>query len=529
MLISDLIARELVDEVDFALKSNRPCSYTRSSAQMDSVLPDLSVRGFMQPIYACRTCASVAGAPVGVCEPCMLRCHAEHDVHEVGVRRMFRCDCPTDRCGARCQAQPAGEPDAHLPVNGSNAYGHNFEEKWCSCNGAYDKERDTMMQCVCCDEWYHERHLPGFTSTLEPEGVVCHCCVQKHPFLRCFARYDSRSCSKLAPGAEATGIMQPWVVCLTCTRGADDGRGVCMACAAACHAGHVLGVPRISVFACDCTDLCATCTHVAAAAAVSVHESPVLVDAAAMPELSEGSSATPVKLAAAASVASSTPVASSVHTPATPGDETFICPPDPAALWCASRAVAVSEDTPAAHHNFVDKVCIFLAEEDDLLLRLCRCLPCMRAYADARVITWFVGDTDDMDAVEVGVQPPSAAAAATAAASAASAPASVPSAAERQAALAFVMAGSLSGAQLRLLFPSLPADFRTSYEKGLDALQTMPHTEQLNALHAYNEMSSEVMPYLRQIADTGRAITEADIRVLFERMKSNRRVRSRME
>ena len=45
--------------------------------------------------------------------------------------------------------------------NEDNTYGQNFEAKFCRCHRLYDakSERETMVQCVVCEDWYHESCL----------------------------------------------------------------------------------------------------------------------------------------------------------------------------------------------------------------------------------------------------------------------------------------------------------------------------------------------------------------------------------
>lgn len=45
--------------------------------------------------------------------------------------------------------------------NENNTYGQNFQGKFCRCHRPYDakRERETMVQCVLCEDWYHESCL----------------------------------------------------------------------------------------------------------------------------------------------------------------------------------------------------------------------------------------------------------------------------------------------------------------------------------------------------------------------------------
>lgn len=64
----------------------------------------------------------------------------------------FRCDCGTKRLPAECKLLPKDPTQA----NEANAYDHNFEGRFCTC----DKEEGavqncTMAQCSVCEDWYH--------------------------------------------------------------------------------------------------------------------------------------------------------------------------------------------------------------------------------------------------------------------------------------------------------------------------------------------------------------------------------------
>lgn len=101
----------------------------------------------------------------------MLRCHSEHEVVEVGLRRNFRCDCATGRSTVHCQALPVSSAsiaggtvhtsaaedggEAHVIMSHceQNAYGQNFDNRFCSCHREYTAARDELIQCIACDEW----------------------------------------------------------------------------------------------------------------------------------------------------------------------------------------------------------------------------------------------------------------------------------------------------------------------------------------------------------------------------------------
>jgi hypothetical protein len=43
-------------------------------------------------------------------------------------------------------------------------YGQNFRGRYCRCEGEYHAEEDTMVQCVRCQEWFHDRCLSTVRS-----------------------------------------------------------------------------------------------------------------------------------------------------------------------------------------------------------------------------------------------------------------------------------------------------------------------------------------------------------------------------
>ncbi|EIN04624.1 hypothetical protein PUNSTDRAFT_128198 [Punctularia strigosozonata HHB-11173 SS5] len=102
-----------------------------------------------QAVHLCLTCAS----PRGLCAPCAVACHGEHEQIELFPKRRFRCDCPTSALAHPCTLHKEAEPE-----NTENAYNRNFDGAFCRCGRRYDpeRERETMIQCVVCEDWFHE-------------------------------------------------------------------------------------------------------------------------------------------------------------------------------------------------------------------------------------------------------------------------------------------------------------------------------------------------------------------------------------
>lgn len=255
------------------------------------------------------------------------------------------------------------------------------------------------------------------------QGIVCAACVARLPFLHQFAQADLQACSSCDGGGAS---FQPWVACLTCTDGADDGRGVCLACAALCHAGHVLTKPRIMEFEASTavTHVCSVVTRAPCAAGVrspTAHATPThtpthtthplqcdcgtaafgtrQAPCRATRRAGEGSgaedavgaeaTAAPAASAEAAGIAEAVEL-SSVASPLPPPQQpqppasgaltpTAKRPPMGVPRWCAARGGATAGTAASIPH--MAEASIFLTDDSDLCAALCDCDDCMRVYA----------------------------------------------------------------------------------------------------------------------------------------------------
>ncbi|RDX54503.1 hypothetical protein OH76DRAFT_1373248 [Lentinus brumalis] len=111
-----------------------------------------------QAVYLCLTCTppSSGKPPRGVCAACSIACHTDHEQLELFPKRNFRCDCPTRALDHACTLH------THLEEpNDTNEYGRNFRAEFCRCDRTYnaESERETMIQCVACEDWFHESCL----------------------------------------------------------------------------------------------------------------------------------------------------------------------------------------------------------------------------------------------------------------------------------------------------------------------------------------------------------------------------------
>ncbi|KAF8904557.1 hypothetical protein CPB85DRAFT_1376906 [Mucidula mucida] len=135
--------QEYLDSQDNLLKEASealPHQFNQCTYPLDSL---------RQPVYLCITC----NLPRGICSACSIACHTDHEQTELFPKRDFRCDCPTSALPHPCHLHKTPEEP-----NTSNAYGQNFSGVFCRCGRPYDPntERETMIQCLSCEDWFHE-------------------------------------------------------------------------------------------------------------------------------------------------------------------------------------------------------------------------------------------------------------------------------------------------------------------------------------------------------------------------------------
>ncbi|KIJ62258.1 hypothetical protein HYDPIDRAFT_114743 [Hydnomerulius pinastri MD-312] len=139
--LNDLIAsqEDLLQEAALAL----PHEFSRCTFSLGPI---------RQAVYLCLTCAT----PRGICSSCSIACHTDHEQVELFPKRNFRCDCPTDAIPHACTLNKGIEVE-----NSTNEYGQNFRALFCRCSKPYDPktERETMIQCLACEDWFHESCL----------------------------------------------------------------------------------------------------------------------------------------------------------------------------------------------------------------------------------------------------------------------------------------------------------------------------------------------------------------------------------
>ena len=70
------------------------------------------------------------------------------------------------------------------------------------------------------------------------------------------------------------------------------------------------------------------------------------------------------------------------------------------------------------------------------------------------------------------------------------------------------------------------ADIKTSqYEDGMKALSDMDRTKQIEAIHGYNTMKSNLMEYLKKFAENKKVVREEDIQEFFQQMSASKKMR----
>lgn len=59
----------------------------------------------------------------------------------------------------------------------------------------------------------------------------------------------------------------------------------------------------------------------------------------------------------------------------------------------------------------------------------------------------------------------------------------------------------------------------SQYEKGMQALSSMNRVQQVEVLHGFNDLKSELTDYLKKFAENGKVVKEEDIREFFSGME----------
>ncbi|KAF9135184.1 hypothetical protein BGX30_011608 [Mortierella sp. GBA39] len=132
-----------------------------------------------QTVYSCLTCNPNPSEESGFCYSCSISCHGDHNLVELFTKRAFRCDCGTEKFkNVKCtlDAKPAGA------VNELN-----------QCDVQYDphKEESTMLQCVICEDWFHDSCIGITPHGDDFDDFICRTCTKDHPFLKRYLHHPS--------------------------------------------------------------------------------------------------------------------------------------------------------------------------------------------------------------------------------------------------------------------------------------------------------------------------------------------------
>jgi E3 ubiquitin-protein ligase UBR7 len=60
----------------------------------------------------------------------------------------------------------------------------------------------------------------------------------------------------------------------------------------------------------------------------------------------------------------------------------------------------------------------------------------------------------------------------------------------------------------------------------MKALSDMDRKNQIEAIHGYNDMKSNLMEYLKKFAETNKVVREEDIQEFFQKMSQNKKMRA---
>eukprot|EP00475_Leptophrys_vorax_P007055 TRINITY_DN14449_c0_g1_i2.p1 TRINITY_DN14449_c0_g1~~TRINITY_DN14449_c0_g1_i2.p1 ORF type:complete len:268 (-),score=59.06 TRINITY_DN14449_c0_g1_i2:114-917(-) len=101
---------------------------------------------------------------------------------EIFNKRQFCCDCGNPKF--KNATVPFCEFAFKSHLNAENKYGHNFAGRYCYCDSKYDEDQDTMLQCILCEDWFHERCISVPVPPEQDQDMFCKNCILNHPCLQ---------------------------------------------------------------------------------------------------------------------------------------------------------------------------------------------------------------------------------------------------------------------------------------------------------------------------------------------------------
>lgn len=148
----------------------------------------------MEKIENCEFPEKYELKPHGFCLGCMLVCHEGHEVNELYCKLDFRCDCGNSRLPKSCELQNDKDYE-----NDKNFYNQTFYDLYCHCRLPHDQEiidndKVFMLQCMNCEDWFHNTHMKPVIPTTKLEDkylLICRNCISsKDGFMEILLKYE---------------------------------------------------------------------------------------------------------------------------------------------------------------------------------------------------------------------------------------------------------------------------------------------------------------------------------------------------
>lgn len=72
---------------------------------------------------------------------------------------------------------------------------HNFLGRFCSCDTPFNSEATSsdMLQCLICEDWFHEDCLASVPDPESFTDFICRTCIAEYPFLRALAKVQAQT------------------------------------------------------------------------------------------------------------------------------------------------------------------------------------------------------------------------------------------------------------------------------------------------------------------------------------------------
>lgn len=142
---------ETTDLVDFVARLDEEERLAKEEFPYDISFCSRGRGPLYQLIFSCKTCYQETGELKGVCYGCSVSCHTCHDLVELNHKRNFTCDCRES-----CKLLSSSKMQDSLAQNRYEKV-DNFKGIFCYCKMEHsDKETRIMVQCILCEDWFHD-------------------------------------------------------------------------------------------------------------------------------------------------------------------------------------------------------------------------------------------------------------------------------------------------------------------------------------------------------------------------------------